>query len=183
MALYIEAYHLSFLRVLVLWFLAMLVVLMAGVIVNIVKGEFGLFRYCMAVVTVFYLVFSFGRPDALVASYNLAQSGDGMSYGDIVYLANLSMDAAPALSKCKFEHSHSEEARDFYRGQGYMVDALGNFYNSRNEYLSIEGCKRCRLDRRFQEILEETEHMDIRTFHISKYMARVAAENYFAGQK
>lgn len=183
MALYIEAYHLSFLRVLVLWFLAMLVFLMAGVIVNIVKGEFSLFRYCMAVVTVFYLLFSFGRPDALVASYNLAKQGDSISYGDIVYLANLSMDAAPALSKCKFGHSHSREAKDYYSGQGYIENESGNFYNNRNGRFYMEGCKKCRLDRRFQEILDETGHMDIRTFHISKYMARVAAESYFESQK
>lgn len=166
MALYIEAYHLSFLRVLVLWFLAMLVFLMAGVIVNIVKGEFGLFRYCMAVVTVFYLIFSFGRPDALVASYNLAQQGDSISYRDIVYLSNLSMDAAPVLSKCSFSHSHSGDVMDYYRSQGY-----------------VEGCKRCRLDWRFQKVLDKTGHMDIRTFHVSKYRARVAAESYFEGRK
>lgn len=183
MALYIEAYHLSFLRVLVLWFLAMLVFLMAGVIVNIVKGKFRLFRYSMAVATVFYLLFSFGRPDALVASYNLAMQGDSISYGDIAYLASLSMDAAPALSKCKFGHSHSKEVKDYYSSQGYIEDEFGNFYNGKNGRFYMEGCKRCRLDRRFQEILDETGHMGIRTFHISKYMARVAAENYFESRK
>ncbi len=183
MALYIEAYHLSFLRVLVLWFLAMLAVLLAGVIINIVKGEFGLFRYCMAVATVFYLVFSFGRPDALVASYNLAHQGDGISYWDIAYLANLSMDAAPALSKCRFGHSHSGEAKDYYKSQGYVENVSGDFYNSGGVRLYVEGCKRCRLDRRFQEILDETGNMDLRTFHVSKYRARAAAENYFEGQE
>ena len=77
MLLYISTYHLSFLRVLVLWFLAMLAVLMAGVVLEIREESFQLFGYCMAVVTVFYLVFSFGRVDALVASYNIAQLGNG----------------------------------------------------------------------------------------------------------
>ncbi len=44
MVLYIESYHLTFLRVLVLWFLALLAFLMAGVIVQILKKDFLFFK-------------------------------------------------------------------------------------------------------------------------------------------
>ena len=106
MLLYIHTYHLSFLRVLVLWFLAMLVFLMAGIMVNIVREKFQLFRYCMAVVTVCYLLFSFGRVDYLIACYNTAQMGNAISYEDIAYLTELSLDAAPALSRYALEHEN-----------------------------------------------------------------------------
>lgn len=179
MFLYIGAYHLSFLRVLVLWFLAMLVFLLAGVMVNIVKSEFGLFRYCMGVVTVFYLLFSFGRVDCLIASYNVGQLGDKIGYEDVLYLANLSMDAAPVLSRCRFEHMHSQETRD---GYSYGSDSKDGVYGKGGNMSGYATeCKRCRLDLEFQRILDNTEHMGIRTFHFSKYFARKAAQEYFAG--
>ncbi len=102
MLLYVKAYHLSFLRVLVLWFLALLAVFMIGVIRSILQEGFCLFRYGVAVVTAAYLLFSFGRPDALIASYNISRMGEEISLEDLEYLADLSADALPALSKCNF---------------------------------------------------------------------------------
>lgn len=115
MILYISTYHLSFLRVLVLWFLAMLTVLMAGVVITVLRPEFGLFRYCMTVVTVFYLIFSFGRSDYFIAKYNVAQMGEEISFEDLEY----------------------------------------------------------------HHVLESTEDMNVRTFHLSKYLAGQAAQEYF----
>lgn len=199
MLLYIHTYHLSFLRVLVLWFLAMLVVLMAGVIINIVKEKFHLFRYCMTVVTVCYLIFSFGRADYLIASYNVAQMGNSISYEDITYLTNLSMDAAPALSRYALEHenckkgdagaadSYEYNAASSYTEETYETENdygeyYGDYYNiegTARQNVYITGCKKCRLDWNFQKILDGTEDMNVRTFNFSKYIARKAAESYF----
>lgn len=198
MLLYIHTYHLSFLRVLVLWFLAMLVFLMAGVMINIVKEKFELFRYCMTVVTVCYLIFSFGRPDYLIASYNVAQMKDSISYEDITYLTSLSMDAAPVLSRYAMEHenckkgdvgrsvnddtsadeSYTENIYDTEYGYG---EYYGDFYNEETaeQNVYIAGCRRCRLDWNFKKILDGTEDMNLRTFNLSKYIAGKAAENYF----
>lgn len=180
MTLYISAYHLSFLRVLVLWFLGMLAVLMAGVIVNIIRGEFELFRYCMTVVTVCYLLFSFGRVDALTASYNTAHLGEDMSYEDVAYLTSLSADAVPALSRCEFKHEHSACNTEPYGG--YTEDIYGNITGltleqDREGYVS--GCRRCKLEQKFQRALSEAEGMNWRTFHFSRYQAAKAAEKYF----
>lgn len=180
MVLYISVYHLSFLRVLVLWFLSMLAVLMAGVVVNILKEQFGLFRYCMSVVTVFYLLFSFGKADALIASYNVAQLGGEMSYRDVAYLTGLSADAVPVLSSCEFEHEHSAEHTAQYGG--YTEDVYGystglKYYEDRNGYVS--GCRRCKLEQKFQRALNKAETMTLRTFHFSRYQAAKAAEKYF----
>lgn len=157
MMLYISVYHLSFLRVLVLWFLVLLLLLMAGIMVSIRKETFRLFRYCTVVVTVCYLIFSFGRAEHLIASWNISRMGETISYEDIVYLSNLSADAVPALSQCRFEHENCRIT---------------------GERDSCTGCRQCRLEQRFQGILDSTADMNLRTFHISRYRARKAAEKY-----
>ena len=99
MVLYVREYDLSFLRVLVLWFLAVLMVIFFGVIYSIFKKEFMLFRYITAVVSVCYILFSFGRPDALIARYNI-QNAQGTEETDLYYLMyGLSEDAAGEIAR------------------------------------------------------------------------------------
>ncbi|MCI9147787.1 MAG: DUF4173 domain-containing protein [Hungatella sp.] len=98
MMLYIREYHLSYLRLLVLWFLAMTAVLMAGVTWLIHNPAFPLFRFGLAVVMAFYLALAFSRPDAVIGrDYVNHLQGDTFSAGDFYYLYSLSADAAPAL--------------------------------------------------------------------------------------
>lgn len=164
MLLYISSYHLTFLRVLVLWFLLMLVFLMAGVVGNIIKKEFSLFRYEMVVVTVFYLVFSFARPDYWIAKYNISQIGNEMSYTDVFYLCNLSSDAVPALTELHPEHEHDKEK---YRGW--------DEYSGQEEY--YWECPACKLESYLGEVEENTD-LNIRNFNLSTYQAVKAAEEY-----
>ncbi len=74
MIIYIRYYYLTFMRILVLWTLTLLAVLFAGVIINIFKEAFPLFRYSMAVVAVLYLVLSFAHPDYIIAKVNVANA-------------------------------------------------------------------------------------------------------------
>ena len=96
MVLYIRTYHLTFLRILVLWSLLVLAVLFAGVIINLYKKQFSLFRYSVVVVTVCYLGLSFAHPDYWIAKYNVAQR-ETIILMDESYLHELSADAAPVL--------------------------------------------------------------------------------------
>ena len=96
MVLYVSCYRLTFLRLLVLWFLAMTAVLMPGVFRLIFKEVFPLFRYCVAIVSVFYICFALARPDFIIARYNLTRP-DSPDAGDFSYLYRLSADAVPAL--------------------------------------------------------------------------------------
>lgn len=109
MLLYIQVYHLTFLRVFVLWALFVIFLLMTGTIISIYQSEFPLVKYCILVVTVLYLIFSFAHPDYWIARYNLdhiyteeiTKNGE-VSYSinenrDFYYLKHLSMDAAPAI--------------------------------------------------------------------------------------
>lgn len=108
MFLYIGAYHLTFLRILVLWFLAVLTFIMTGTIINIYNKRFPLFHYIVAVVTVFYIGLSFSRPDAAVAEYNVAHMEE-ISTDDLYYLMyNTSLDAVPAIAKIEGD-AHIEQ--------------------------------------------------------------------------
>lgn len=157
MILYISSYHLTFLRILVLWFLALLVILMVGVIVNIYNQSFSLFRYGIITVTLFYLLFSFGRPDYWIAKYNISAIEDDIRSEDVSYLCSLSLDAAPALAEINLGHTHGI-----------------TYYNKSKEY----ECPACQLDDYFQWVWEENKDLNVRTFNVSKFQAAKTAKLY-----
>lgn len=98
MILYVKEYGLSFLRVLVLWFLAVLLFIFAGIIYSIFRSRFRLFRYITAVVSVGYILLSLSHVDAGIAAYNISGAADQNDI-DIYYLTDmLSQDAAPQIS-------------------------------------------------------------------------------------
>ena len=90
--MYIDAYKLTFSRIMVLWTLGLLAVLFAGVMIRIFRNGFPLFRYSVAAVTVLYLGLSFAHPDHLIAIENVKREKV-----DYWLLYSLSADAAPAL--------------------------------------------------------------------------------------
>lgn len=162
MILYVATYYLTFLRILVLWTLAVLALLLTGILISIYRENFPLFSYCMVVVTICYLIFSLAKPDYFIAKYNLSKATgcyrrmpenmvtnpyeDG--YLDENYLFyNLSFDAAPAM----------EEAGLFAQKGVLKVqdDKLRN-YSVRVKY--------------------ETENMGLRSFNFSRYRARKIVE-------
>lgn len=106
MILYISVYHLSFLRILVLWFLALLTIIMAGVVYYIYHKDFWINRFLFFATLIFYLFFAFVRPDYLVANYNTHM--EEINTSDMYYLTYLSYDAVPALSDIKEEQMNEE---------------------------------------------------------------------------
>ncbi len=75
MILYVRVYGLTFLRVLVLWFLAVLAVILAGAVITVFRPSFRLFRFSLAVCLAGWLILAFARPDALAARYDLRRFG------------------------------------------------------------------------------------------------------------
>lgn len=71
MILYIRFYYLTFLRIFVLWALVVIALLMIGIIVQIFKKNFPLFQYGLTIITICYIIFSFSRPDYLIAKVNV----------------------------------------------------------------------------------------------------------------
>lgn len=110
MVLYVQEYHLTLLRILVLWFLAVLAILMAGVVTIIYRNHFPLFRYCLLVVSVGYLVLVWMKPDYVIADYNVRHM-DVVSESEFYYLTDLSADAVPVLRELE---KRSEVQEDSY---------------------------------------------------------------------
>ena len=73
MFMYIGAYNLTFLRVFVLWFLAVLAVCLAFLIMSLFSKDFPVYRACMVAVTILYIAFTFAHPDYFIAKYDLAK--------------------------------------------------------------------------------------------------------------
>ncbi len=111
MLLYIQEYHLTFLRIFVLWALLVIALLFVGALIIIHKENFPLVRYYMLTVTLLYLILSFAHPDYWIAKYNLNQfyplqtdEDSGENYYNIIDrssgfygVTKLSLDAAPAI--------------------------------------------------------------------------------------
>lgn len=123
MTMYINAYHLSRLRIMVLWGLAAIAILLIGIIITIYKSDFPLFKYTLIITGTAYLILSFSHMDYFIARYNLSadrrefteaecDADTGWSirpeyddvrgiyytnYYDLDYLTTLSTDAAPAF--------------------------------------------------------------------------------------
>lgn len=88
MQMYVQAYHLTFLRLFVLWFLLLLFFFMVGSTVSIYKENWNSFRYCLFVLTCFYTVFALSNADGLIARYNVAQFEKDFADGTADYLGD-----------------------------------------------------------------------------------------------
>ena len=114
MHMYIEAYDLTYLRVLVLWTLCLIFFLMGGIVLYIYRKKFPLFKYSMVVVTVLYLALAYAHPEYLIAACNLDENHiDGNI--DYNYLNNLSADAMPAIAEAVEREAGEEFTGKFER--------------------------------------------------------------------
>ena len=176
MLMYINRYNLTLLRILVLWALAVIFLLMAGVTVFIYKNGFPLFTYGMAVVTIFYIILSFAHPDYWIARYNLnPEHLDYLDNYDIhdnqKYLSTLSADAAPVLLNDEINF-YIKEINDHIRKEGFPES-----YHDVEVYLErqegeVEELSWMRLY--YLKIDALSENMHIRNFNFSIH----AAEKY-----
>lgn len=97
MLLYVKAYHLTFLRIVVLYFLVELAVVFAFLLAAMYAKKIKLLKYTVLTAIAFYLVFSFAKPDYWVAYYNTTVWQDMNSYEWYELKRDLSIDAAPVL--------------------------------------------------------------------------------------
>lgn len=172
MMIYIRYYYLTFLRVLVLWALALLAVLFVGVMISVYRESFPLFRYSVAVVTVLYLALSFAHPDYIIAKVNIENTRETEQvdpeaweifepYQDYRYLSGLSADAAPVLAP-------------FLEKLGYDMEAFYEEYPVRyGKKITADWEGRASLGGFGYYWLESmqsvTENFGARTFNVSRY--------------
>lgn len=163
MIMYINAYNLTFLRVFVLWSLAVISFLMAGITALIYFKKFPLFTYSLVIVTVFYTAFSLARPDYLIADYNLKMdkvhvSGDSnrRDYSSgLSYLSTLSSDAAPVILN---------------PDKNPYLPPISSLKNE-DENINYENRW---IQNYFHKISGQVENMHIRNFNFSVYHAKNA---------
>lgn len=148
MILYINVYHLTFLRIFVLWALLVIFLIMVGILIYIHKQSFSLFRYSMIVVTMLYICFAYSHPDYLIAKVNVnaiqndVEKMELTKYYDSNYLFRLSSDAAPIL----VEYSKSKDSNIM----DYEIEDMNHY---------------------FEHIEEDYHNMNIRSFNLSRYIA------------
>ncbi len=163
MLIYIQYYYLTFLRILVLWSLAVLFLIFVGVIIYIQKESFPLFRYSMVVVTCLYLGLSFGHPDYWIAKVNIENMREdrsdffkGEAYEDYGFLSYLCADATPVMAECM-----EKEGYDF---NYFYSDKEGMYYECRE--------KDCFGYYWMERMRERTEDMSWREFNVSRFLLR-----------
>ncbi len=176
MVIYIQYYYLTFLRILVLWSLAVLALIFAGVIVYIVKESFPLFRYSLIVFTCLYIGLSFSHPDYWIAKVNLESTNamrseffKGAAYDDYYFLSELSADAAPVMVEWIVEEGYSTNVyygnnttlENYMTMNGGIVNAPGSEINEKIScaYWYLEGLR------------EECSDMSLREFNLSRFWA------------
>lgn len=131
MILYIRVYNLTFLRVMVLWSLAVLAVIMAAVIRYVYSDDFSLFKFMAVVVTSFYIIAAFARPDYVVAKYNLDYGNQ--TEVDRHYLFDLSSDAFPVIMEhkedlnCTLNDRYFLKIKEKYDDMGIRTFNLSGF--------------------------------------------------------
>ncbi len=174
MLMYIGRYNLTFLRIFVLWALAVIFLLMAGVTGFIYVPKFPLFFYSTAVVTVFYIGLSFAHPDYWIARYNLDPAhleylDDYDIFDSKCYLCSLSADAAPILLNLQTNpYLHMETV-----GEGDTAVTFPNPNDvARYEHENRDVTEELRwLQRYYDKIEDRCEDMHIRSFNFSVHAA------------
>ncbi|MBP5281552.1 MAG: DUF4173 domain-containing protein [Lachnospiraceae bacterium] len=165
MILYVQSYNLTYLRIIVLWALAVLALLFLGVCLQIFNEKFPLFRYGMTLVTLCYIVLAFSHPDYIIAKYNLENINGPLDYR---YLSELSADAAPVLVP-------------FLKEQGYELEVVKeeSYWDTVHKACGHKDIHRFKSDGFGYYYLESIhtayQNMTIRNFNLSRYLAVQAA--------
>lgn len=174
MIMYINQYNLTFLRIFVLWSLAVIFFLMSGVTIFIYNKKFPLFSYGLVIVMVFYIGLSFSHPDYWIAKYNL--NPEHMKYLNSYdvsdskhYLSTLSSDAAPVLLNDK-ANPYLSEISEISSDDIFTMDTedLKEYYHlEEEEYNTFSWIRSYYLN-----IKNSSENMHIRNFNFSIYTAQ-----------
>ena len=172
MFMYIARYNLTFLRIFVLWSLAVIFLLMTGVTIYIYLQRFPLFFYSVAITTVFYIGLSFSHPDYWIARYNLnpvhiSYLNEYDIYDSLQYLSRLSDDAAPVIldaSKNPYMLVNIQTMKELteldYNYQ-YSSDKDSDYWAYVYNY--------------YQDIYKQSKEMNIRNFNFSIFFAKRSA--------
>ncbi|WP_455714191.1 DUF4153 domain-containing protein [Anaerosporobacter sp.] len=156
MVLYVQVYDLTRLRLLVLWFLVLLLFIVGQIIYYIYHSEFRIGKRLFITTLVAYMILSFGRMDYVIAKYNI-YANTYITQSDFVYLTFLSLDATPAIAEISEDRLiDGEEEEEYYNefDRDIMTEYKEYFKGINNEYKGT-----------------------IRGFNVSNYVAYQSAHN------
>jgi hypothetical protein len=145
MLLYIGAYHLTFLRIFVLLFLLIDALVLAGIIISVYRPEFPLFKYCISVGFICYLVFSLSRPDYFIADYLIHQE-EQLNADDFIYITReISYDAAPVvlpfLSEFDKNTSLIQSHGELYMSSDIVAQYIREYYDGIQKNINMRGIR------------------------------------------
>lgn len=107
MIMYINVFHMTVLRLMVMWAIIVIAIVFVGVIKNIKDEEFNLYKFAFHTFTVAFIILSLARPDAVVAKYNLKIA---QNYNDFRYMKrNLCIDIIPDVVAAKVKYGDNKE--------------------------------------------------------------------------
>lgn len=174
MIIYIRYYYLTFLRILVLWALAVLFLLFTGVVISIFRKEFPLFGYSCVTVTCCYLLLAFGHPDYWIARVNVSNiaeteavgAGENSSCGG-AQEENLSRD-----SLFRGDFFLGDGYKDYRYLSGLCADAAPVLLPYIAENAGKDGSKADeRLLRYMDRTAAQSEKENLRNFNLSRHIA------------
>ncbi len=157
MVLYISQYHLSLLRVFVLWALIIMFIMMIGTVYYIYHRQFPLFRFFLMTITVGYIMLSASHPDYWIAKYNVTWADTIQELDQDYLIYSLSLDTAPFiysedfLEKCEQFGWESFYKKYYYQVKFATEDMNWRTYNfsrayAQNQLYKIDPNNKLKLD-------------------------------------
>ncbi len=110
MAMYINIYGLTLLRVYTTWFMVLLFIVFTGIIIKLAVPKMNLSRLTVTAFTIMFSILSFCNVDGLIAKYNIDGYTSGrLEYFSVNMLGELSSGAAPEIKKLADNTADSHE--------------------------------------------------------------------------
>lgn len=141
MLLYITKFGLTRLRVYTAVFMLMLAVLFVLTVVRQLSRNFPFMKCAVVVVSLFSLVFAFGRFDGFIADYNVSAYLDGrLERVDTFALCELSCDAYPAVKRL-VDEAADPEVREDARAAAEALELKAKTRRSCDANISVIGIR------------------------------------------
>lgn len=165
MVLYVEAYQLTYLRIMTLWGLLVIGIVLIGCVITIWKNTFPLFQYATVIVTVLYIGLSFARPGYVIATYNLADSNAKI---DTTYLMDLNTDALSVyIQSGKFDEQLLDKMGEYLEYESYGDEIYDNCkQNEEGDFIYKPS-----FFVKLSDYQDQADEMGITNFNFSYYKA------------
>ena len=128
--LYIQEYQLTKLRLYALWGLVLVLFGLTGAVISIYKEKFKFVRYGFITLLTLWTIFSFMRPEYLIAKYNLSNTiNDAV---DENYIASFSSDASEPIYEYIVKNNISKTNEEDYKSGCWGKYEIADFFTYDN---------------------------------------------------